>query len=96
MDEKIFDLVGNEIRKGSVIAAAFRTSTHAYLRIGIVTGFSSKRGYPGEISQIDVAWKKTSGYGTPPKKSSIEAAPKKFIVLPGNHFLIEEMMASGI
>lgn len=42
MRHTVADIVGRDVGVGDRIAAAFRTSTNAYMRVGRVTGFSER------------------------------------------------------
>ena len=77
-------MLGQELRPGDMIAAAFRAGNSSELRIGTVVGFGTKKdGWYGDgtIDVMQVQWLKGSPASWLPEggKSKIELHHKRFV-----------------
>lgn len=79
-DRKRVDMTGREVKVGSKIAAAFREDNNAVLRVGVVTGFGSRKDMNHTEPTILVDWSDSSGYGRP-RDSWIYEGLRRFVVI---------------
>lgn len=82
--EHTTDMLGQELRPGDTIAAAFRAGNSSELRIGTVVGFATKKDAwygEGTIDVMEVQWLSGSPGAWLPegKKSKIEVTHRRFV-----------------
>ena len=65
------DIAGELIEVGDLIAVAFRTSTNAYIRTGVVVGMGTK-GKESPVDTVRVRWQLAGGWRNLPAESDIE------------------------
>ena len=81
LEDKHFDLYKRKVEIGDTLAVAFRSGNTAELRIGTVTGYSSKKSSwsSGRTPLIEVKWDpEITRY---PESSKIEADNGRYVII---------------
>jgi hypothetical protein len=80
MTEFVPDVQGQQVFVGDTIAAAFTVGRSAEIRVGIVTGFGTRKSYPEERVTVLVDWSAANYSRT--KSSYLYAGLGRFVKIP--------------